>query len=25
MPALPSAPELRNFDAFFFATMAAAL
>ena len=25
LPDLPNAPELRNFDAFFFATMAAAL
>jgi phosphonoacetate hydrolase len=25
MPSLPTAPDLRNFDAFYFATMAAAL
>ena len=25
LPDLPSAPALRNFDAFFYATMAAAL
>jgi phosphonoacetate hydrolase len=25
LPGLPTAPELRNFDAFYFATMAAAL